>query len=381
MTVADIKTRMSRFKPLGEIADDSPALPGFLYNDPDVLAVEKQQIFYTSWQLIAHKTELPNPGDYICANIVDEPVFIMRQRDGSLRAFYNVCQHRAHQILTGSGTVRGRMICPYHAWAYSLDGEFIAGRGIKNMPNFDLSAYRLEPVALEERCGFLFVNLDDNPIPIDEVAGDMFADIRREVPWLDDLTVSTDSVRHSWDVEPLPANWKVLAENCLECYHCAPAHPAFSDLVNLKSYACTPHGKWLKSKGPLKKWDNKAYQVDESEPVTEATFWHMFPNNQFGVLPGERALAAFRFFPETPDTTRMSARLLTMPDETVAPERLNYRWNILWPEDEALCRSVHQGLKSRGYRQGRFVVDPQDLGIGEHGVHYFQTLYSDAMGL
>ena len=107
----------------------------------------------------------------------------------------------------------------------------------------------------------------------------------------------------------------------------------------------------------------------------------MWPNIEFGTLPGERSLGAFRFYPETAEITRMSGRLLTMPGETVAPERLDYRWNVLWPEDEALCRSVHIGLKSRGYRQGRFVVDPDHPGIAEHAVHYFQTLYARAMGI
>lgn len=381
MALAEIRQRMAGFRPLGGDAALSSALPGFLYSDPAVFEAEKQAIFYSSWQLIAHQSELPEPGDFVCASIVDEPVFIIRQRDGGVAGFYNVCQHRAHQVLSGTGNVRARIVCPYHAWAYNLDGELAVARNTKRLPEFDRSNYGLEPVRVAQDCGFIFVNLDDNAPSLDQVAGEMFADMRRSLPWIDEVTVAPGAARNAWDGDPLAANWKVLAENCLECYHCGPAHRAFSDLVDLKSYICVPHGSWLKSTGKLGRVDNKAYKLGDDEPVSDAMFWHMWPNIEFGTLPGERSLGAFRFYPETAEITRMSGRLLTMPGETVAPERLDYRWNVLWPEDEALCRSVHIGLKSRGYRQGRFVVDPDHPGIAEHAVHYFQTLYARAMGI
>ncbi|MEM7170156.1 MAG: aromatic ring-hydroxylating dioxygenase subunit alpha [Pseudomonadota bacterium] len=381
MGFEDLKSRMADFRPLGSDAESSPALPGFLYNDPTVLEAEKQKIFYRSWQVIAHQSELPHPGDYLCTNIADEPVFVIRQRDGQIAGFYNVCQHRAHQVLSGAGNVKGRIICPYHAWAYDFDGSLVAARATNKLPGFDRADFNLEPLRLEIACGLIFANLDPQAPSLESQAGDLFADICQALPWIEELTVAPASTRHAWEGDPLAANWKVLAENCLECYHCAPAHPAFADLIDLKSYGCVPHGGWLKSIGKLGKPDNKAYWLAEDEPVTAATFWHMWPNNQFGVLPGERTLAVFRFYPETAETTRMSARLLTLPDESVPQDRLDYRWNVLWPEDEALCESVHIGLKSRGYRQGRFVVNPDQPGIAEHGVHYFQKLYAEAMGL
>ena len=99
------------------------------------------------------------------------------------------------------------------------------------------------------------------------------------------------------------------------------------------------------------------------------------------IFPGEASLSAFSYNPVTPDLTRLASIVLTRPGETVKPERINYRWNTLWPEDEEICQSVHRGLKSRGYRQGRFIIDPDLPGISEDGPHFFQLCYAQAMGL
>ncbi|MEM9047022.1 MAG: SRPBCC family protein, partial [Pseudomonadota bacterium] len=211
--------------------------------------------------------------------------------------------------------------------------------------------------------------------------GDMFADMEATLPWLGELVVKADlsSEGDGWEGATLAANWKVLAENCLECYHCGPAHPDLVDLIDMKTYSCVTHGDWLKSHGKIKKAENSAYNVDPNEPVQEAIFWHMWPNIEFSILPGSKAIGAFRFNPMDAENTAMNSIMLTVPGESIAPDRLTYRWDVLWPEDKTLCMSVHKGLKSKGYRQGRFVTDPDHLDVSEHAVHYFQQLYARAM--
>ncbi len=368
-------------RPLDPDPARSYTLPGAYYSAPEIFEAEKERIFYRVWQLVAHESELSNPGDYVTAEIADQSVFVIRGGDGELRGFYNVCQHRAHELLKGKGNVKAAIVCPYHAWAYETDGSLRAARHADKLPGFDPSDFGLTPVRIESALGFVFVNLDPDAAPLAECTGAMFDDMRAALPWWDEVVVSPELTGESWQGAGLAANWKVLAENCLECYHCQPAHPAFVDLVAMDSYHCDIHGSWLKSFGKLKKTQNKAYDVAPDEPSQTAQFWHLWPNIEFGVLPGEAALGAFRFYPVSAEETRMTSLILTRPGETIRPERQNYRWTVLWPEDEALCQSVHRGLKSRGYRQGRFIVNPDRPDISEHAVHYFQLRYAEAMGL
>ena len=120
----------------------SAALPGYLYSDPAVFAEEKRRLFYASWQIVAHESELPNPGDYVCATVVDQSLFVLRGNDGVVRAFFNVCQHRAHELLKGKGNVKSVIVCPYHAWSYELDGSLRGARATRHLPEFDPAGIR-----------------------------------------------------------------------------------------------------------------------------------------------------------------------------------------------------------------------------------------------
>lgn len=358
----------------------SAALPGHLYSDPAVFAEEKRRIFHKSWQLVGHESELPNAGDYLCATIVDQGLFVLRGLDGELRAFFNVCQHRAHELLAGRGNVKSVIVCPYHAWSYELDGALRAARATRGLPDFDPQAYGLAPVRLERHLGFLFVNLDDAAPSLGALAGDMFADMAREMPWHGEVRFNPACSMGQEGGTKLAANWKVMAENCLECYHCGPAHKAYADMIDVGRYALTRHGAWMKSEAPLRRGDSSAYRVAPDEPVQFNAFWHLFPNIEFGVMPGARALSAFYFTPINAEETRISWFILTMPGERLAQDRLDYLGKVLWAEDSAICASVHRGLKSLGYRRGRFVATAEQPSISEINVHAFQRQYASAMG-
>ncbi len=369
-----------------ELTDDparSAALPGYLYSDPAVFAAERERLFFKSWQCVGHASELPNRGDYLCAQIIDQEIFVLRGADGTLRAFYNVCQHRAHELLKGRGNVASVIVCPYHAWSYELDGSLRKARATRDLPDFDPAAYGLEPVRLETSQGFLFVNLDPQATPLQDLAGDMFADLAAAAPWLGDLTVNT-AYSSSAEEPLLAANWKVLAENCLECYHCAPAHKAYSEMVAVAQYRLSRHGAWMKSEAPLRSRDSSAYRVAPDDEVQHNAFWHLFPNIEFGIMPGMASLYMFRFEPVSAEQTRIHAFLMTRPGANVPADRATYARDVFWPEDMALCHSVQRGLKSLGYRRGRFVAPAggaAESGISEINVHAFQRRYAAAMEL
>ena len=360
----------------------SAALPGSLYSDPAIFAEEKRRLFHKSWQIVAHESELPNAGDYVSASIVDQSVFVLRGQDGEVRAFFNVCQHRAHELLAGRGNVKSVIVCPYHAWSYELDGSLRAARATRTLPDFDPKDYGLAPVRLERQLGVLFVNLDPHAPSLGALAGDMFADMARELPWLGQLAVNPAYSLADETGSLLQANWKVMAENCLECYHCGPAHKAYADMIDIGHYELKRHGAWMKSAAPLRRGDSSAYRVGPDEPVQYNVFWHLFPNIEFAVMPGSRALSVFSFTPVGPEQTRISWVSLTMPGEALPQDRLDYLGKVLWPEDAAICESVHRGLKSLGYRRGRFVASLDDHpSLSEINVHAFQRRYAEAMGL
>lgn len=373
--------RPAAIRELTEDAARSAALPGYLYSDPAVFEAEKTRLFHKVWQCVGHASELPNAGDYLVAGIIDQEIFVLRGQDGALRAFYNVCQHRAHELLKGRGNVASVIVCPYHAWSYELDGRLRGARATRHLPDFDPAAYGLEPVRLETPLGFLFVNLDPQARPLSELAGDMFADMVREMPWIDQVAVNP---RHSLMVGEravLDANWKVLAENCLECYHCGPAHRAFVDMIDVGRYTLSQHGAWMKSAAPLRSGDNSAYKVGAEEPVQHNSYWHLFPNIEFGLMPGSRAVSVFWFQPVDAERTSIAWSALTFPGENLPADRVDYLSNVLWPEDVTLCASVQRGLKSKGYRGGRFVAGPDLPGVSEANVHAFQRRYAALMGL
>ena len=154
-----------------------------------------------------------------------------------LRAFYNVCKHRAHELLAGSGTTHN-IVCPYHAWTFDLDGKLKAARRAERMPTFDRGEICLDQVAVEEFGGFVYVNLDPQAAPLAEQAGDLAAEIAR---WAPDVAELTHAKRLTYHVA---TNWKNVIDNFLECYHCHIAHKEFVSLVDLRTYAVRTHGIW-----------------------------------------------------------------------------------------------------------------------------------------
>ena len=129
----------------------SRTLPGRYYCDPEIFEQEKRRIFQHSWQYVGHVSMLPAPGSYIVREILDQSLFLLRDREGELRAFFNVCQHRAHRLLEGEGQLAAIVTCPYHGWAYDLAGALRSARGAEGLEGFDKKDFSLVPVRLDSR--------------------------------------------------------------------------------------------------------------------------------------------------------------------------------------------------------------------------------------
>ena len=353
----------------------SYTMPARFYYDEQVYEAEKDAIFYRGWWYSGHVSQLAAAGSYLTTQIHEQSVAVVRGKGGELKAFYNVCQHRGHELLRGAGKTR-RIVCPYHAWAYDLDGSLAHARNTDDMPGFDKCDFALKPVRVEVFCGLVFVNLDPQAEPLSTQVGEMEAQLREHCPRLDELVFSSRMHYH------LEANWKVVVDNYLECYHCAPAHKAFVDLVDMPTYRSRTGSIWSSHIAGGARADNSAFRFDRSETDFGFVGFYLWPNLTLSVFPGEANIAVLQMIPDgAGGTHEIMDWLLPAPEpSTQLADAIRYFDQVLQPEDIGLCESVQRGLHSRGYNQGRFVVDAERSELSEHAVHHFQKMVVDALG-
>lgn len=364
-------------KPLGDKAETSFTLPSSYYLSQEIFELEKQQIFYKTWQYVAHQVMLPDPGDYVTLKICDERIFVIRSADKQLRAFYNVCRHRAHELLQGKGNVRKLIICPYHAWSYDNQGSLQFARMTEHRPGFDKAEFGLKEIRLEILCGCIFVNLDEQCESLRQLASGLEDDVRRQLPYIDDIQLcGTDLLGET----RMDAGWKVVIDNYVECYHCRPAHKAFASIIDMNSYQVDVHAYWSRQLGPDIRIENTAYPVDPEVGVQKSVFWYLWPNTTFNVLPGSNEFAVFAVRPV--DTTRsiFGGHSFAVGGKVFQP-RVRYVSETLAPEDIHICESVQRGLNSKSYDQGTFMVDPGNAGESEYALHHFHRLVQQALAI
>lgn len=353
----------------------SYTLPANSYTDPAVFRAEKEAIFFKSWQFAGHVEQVAKPGDYITQQILDQKLFVVRDKEGDLRAFYNVCQHRAHRLLEGAGNVKV-ITCPYHAWSYNLDGALRSARGREKVEDFDPAEFCLTPVKLEVANNFIFVNLDPDAAPLAEQAGDFLAEMREMAP---DIGRLTHAHRETFT---LKSNWKIVVDNFLECYHCPVAHPAFVDLVDMKTYRVVTHGLWSSHHAGGGKTNNPAYDFSNAEVQIHAVWW-LWPNVCFLRYPGGPNMMVLHILPTVAGETFETYDFYFETPEPSAQqwEAIRYIKDVLQPEDIGIVESVQEGLSSRGYRDGRLMVSDEleKTGASEHGVHHFHSLLARAL--
>lgn len=351
--------------------DEAWTLPAAYYTSEAVYETEKEEIFYRYWLCVAHSSEVANANDYITRTIVGENIVIVRGGDDVLRAFYNVCPHRGHELLKGSGKSKNVIVCPYHAWSFKLDGSLSRARNCEHVANFDAEKSSLMPVKVEEYAGFIFINLDsETTMTVEDQLPGFEKRLRAACAVIDDLHLAARFVTET------TANWKIIVDNYQECYHCAPAHPGFSDSVQVDQYWHTLHDNWSLQFGHARS-SEKSFKLSDS--TVEPTFhgFYTWPCTMFNVPPGSDFMTVIYEFPVSATVTLQHYDIYFLNKELTDDQQKLIAWyrDVFRPEDLSLVESVHRGLKSRGYRgQGRIMVDQQRSGLSEHGIVFFQKL-------
>ena len=350
----------------------SMSLRSQAYLEQKWLDAELTGVFARTWQWICHAGLLSAPGGYVTATLAGMPVAVVRGREGELRAFYNVCQHRAHELLSGAGTTRN-IVCPYHAWTYDLTGALKAARRADRMETFEKSDICLQRVQVEEFGGFVYVNLDPDAPALADQAGDLAADIAL---WAPDVSTLRHAKRLTYDVA---TNWKNVIDNFLECYHCHIAHKEFVDLVDMNTYEVRTHGIWSSHFAEAGKHQNAAYDVSEAT-VNQHAVWWLWPNTCLLRYPGRGNFMVFQVLPAGPERTLETWDFYfeTAEPEEAEAQSVRYVDEVLQQQDIALVESVQRGMRTPAFDQGRIVVDAAGSGLSEHGVHHFHGLLIDA---
>jgi choline monooxygenase len=348
------------------------ALEPRLYTDAALLAAEQELIFERTWQLAGHVSSLPRTGSYVTARAGTQPVLVVRDEDGDLRAYRNVCRHRGSRLLSGSGQCKAAIRCRYHGWTYRLDGSLIGvPEGLAFGDKLDKPALGLMPARVEEMCGLVFVNLDAEAAPLAELVGDLPQRLARyRIDTLAPFAFSGGSRQ--------PANWKVVADNYLEGYHIPIAHPGLMRMLDYRHYdvEVNEHYVWFESPLRDKPSSNRLERL-YARMVTpmpglgaaDERVWRyafIYPNTTIDLYPDQ--VNTWQMLPDgvgcTSDTWG-SYRAAGADPRTRLVQWANQRLNTLvFDEDIDLVDNVQQGLQTRGYRCG-------PLGGREAGVAWF----------
>ncbi len=350
--------------------DSGLTLPGSWYLDRELYELEREAIFKRTWQYACHTSAVANPGDYAVCPVGDFTVLVTRDRESRLRAFHNTCQHRGSQLAAESGNGKA-LRCAYHGWTYGLDGGLRSAPRLRGAAGFDPSAIRLPEIRLEAWQQFLFVNCDRGAPTLEERLGDLARQVGEF--GLDHAALEHDE-RITYDVA---ANWKIVVENSVECYHCHIAHPELVDLVDMRRFEqeTLPYGFVQRSPladgGERRTEDGAAYDYPAGG-VRLGGYHFFWPNFYFLVYPGPGNVSSLCFYPRGVDRTEVVRDFYYDPSVPEAERReVTAFIDTIQRQDTGLCESVQRGLRGGGFTQGRLQLDDY---LGEYGPHLHQRL-------
>jgi len=363
----------------GAASENLRAIHADYYTSEEIFCEEKQKLFFRSWQYACHVSELTEPGNYVATSILGQNVFVIRDHDGEIRAYHNVCPHRGHKLVDGAGTKRV-IVCPYHHWSFSLDGGLRHMRTKSTSVAPDRSAVCLKTVRVDLLLDFVFVNLDPHALPIAEFWPGVEDHIRQTCPEVDGYVLAAQAAAiHAVDVA---ANWKVQIDNYLECQHCRHGHLSFSDMLDINNqyYTLTTNAAYNFIPGN-KKADNMAYPLDLEHDKTDLHFWFLFPNIGISQFAGVGNLSLFQWNPAHPGRAkRLSVNL--EPPVTSDPgmrdrqeKRAIWGRDVLQPEDISFLLSVQEGMSQRSFDRGWYIVDWKNIEYSEAMMRHFHDTY------
>lgn len=351
-------------------------LPGAAYSDPEIFRREQERIFEQMWFCAVRSSELAKAGDFKTVEIGRESLIISRNRKGEARAFLNVCRHRGAKICTEEGGEGQRSFqCPYHAWTYDLDGKLIAAPNLTKMPDVGREEYGLRQAHVREWLGYVWVSLaPEAPSFEDTVMGAVLSRLG-DIESIEHYSVETLEVgrRIRYDVK---ANWKLIVENFMECYHCATIHPELTEV--LPEFADGYAAQYFVGHGALFGEDVQGFTVDGSEGldkipgVTDDQDRRYYavtirPNVFVNLVPDH--VIFHRMFPVAPDRTIVECDWLYLPEVVASDKDLSKSVELfdrVNRQDFDACERCQAATNSRAYAEGGVLVP------SEHHIAEFQ---------
>lgn len=362
------------------------------YRSRDFFELERQRVFASGWVCVGYASQAAKPGDCFLADVAGQPLFVTRDEQGSLRAFYNVCRHRGSQLLAADGH-HDVIRCPYHSWGYALDGRLLGCPYFKGLDvppeeqalydmsetkEFNKDDYPLLRVAVDSWGSFIFVHLAAEPSPLASWLGDLAERFRRH-PLAELKLVRRRQI-------PVRANWKLIAENFMEYYHLPWVHPELCRVSGFGEHArCQGPGMYTgmctspltyDAANPVGFMLPAMPGLNESE--SQSAYWILlFPNLALFLLPDHLFTLLLR--PDGPDGTVEYADLLVHPSALgqagaeQAIDRIFAFWDMVNAQDIAAVERVQQGLRAQAYTGGRMCYR------FEEPIHRFQNIVIDRM--
>jgi len=336
------------------------ALPAWVYNHPELTRLEIERVLMPSWQIVCHVNSIPRAGDYETFDLGPESVLVLRDRDGSIRAFHNVCRHRGARLLDGSGNCPSTITCPYHGWSYRHDGGLIGVPMRETFPGLDRSAHGLRPVRVDTALGFVFVCFAGDPPPVSSTWGRLALEL---APYrFEEMVPLTPITTDVWDVD-----WKIAMDNYLESYHVPIGHPGLyrmftPDYDDVASVPGVARGvSWMRDQ-PSSRWSERLYQKLVAGAVVHLPenlrrswrFYSALPNLGIDVFPDQ--MDFFQLLPGGPGKCIVRGAVFGLPNASREIRAVRYLSNRINTEvnneDKWLCQRVQRGLASSSYKPG-----------------------------
>ncbi len=351
-------------------------LPGRYYTDPAIFALEQATIFEDMWFCAVRGSDIPDAGSFRTVQVGTESLIISRSRRGEVRAFFNVCRHRGAKICTEeSGAVKRAFQCPYHAWTYDLDGKLIAAPNLTKMPDIDRVAYGLRRVHVREWLGYVWVSLADEPPSFEATVEQEIVDRLGEVENLDHYDLASLSVgkRIVYDVA---ANWKLIVENFMECYHCATIHPELTEVLpefadGLAAQVFVNHGAEFGA-------GVQGFTVDGSagvdtiptiDPEQDRRYYAVTIKPQVFVNMVPDHIIFHRMYPMAPDRTVVECDWLFLPSVVASGRDVSKSVELFHRvnrQDFDACERTQPAMSSRMYADGGVLVPSEHHIAGFH---------------
>jgi Rieske 2Fe-2S family protein len=345
-------------------ASGAKTLPQRYFVSPEIFTEEQENIFAKQWMLVGHQSQIAKPGDYLVQEVAGESLIIVRDKNGEVRGFYNVCRHRGTRLKEDACGHAPAIQCPYHAWVYGLDGKLIGAPHMDEAPDFDKADYSLHAVNLALWEGFIFVNLAGKEAA---ASGSGYSSLEKWFaplagkfsPW--NMSILRSAKRIEYDVR---ANWKLTFENYSECYHCPGVHP---QLQKVSPYDSAENdlsegpflGGFMKiNKGAGLTMSGKAcaLPVGDVDNLQHVFYYSIFPNMLLSLHP--EYVMVHQLWPQSPERTLILCDWFFHPAafdrSDFKPEDAIEFWDMTNKQDWRVCELSQQGIASRVYQPGPY---------------------------